>query len=159
MSRFSHVDGEGKPRMVDVSKKEVTEREAVAEGCVFLPVEVLDSVERGELPKGDLATTARLAGISAAKRTWDLIPLCHQIPLSLVEVDLHLDRDLPGVVVQARVKGEAKTGVEMEALTAVSVACLTVYDMVKAVCREATIGRICLLEKRGGKSGEYVRKA
>lgn len=141
--------------MVDVSAKPVTEREAVAEGRVIMQGATLAIIRRGDAKKGDVLGTARLAGILAAKRTHELIPLCHPLPISKVEVDLAPDTKLPGVVVTARVKVAGKTGVEMEALTAVSVACLTLYDMVKAVERGMRIEGIRLVEKRGGRSGHY----
>ena len=144
--------------MVDVSAKSVTEREAVAEGHVIMQPATLDLVRRGDAKKGDVLGAARIAGIMAAKRTHELIPLCHPLPVAKVEVDVTPDATLPGIVVTARVKVSGKTGVEMEALTAVSVACLTVYDMVKAVERGMRIEGIRLLEKRGGRSGHYRAK-
>ena len=144
--------------MVDVAAKAVTERVAVAEGRVLMRRETLAIVRRGDAKKGDVLGAARIAGIMAAKRTHELIPLCHPLPLSQVEVDITPHSKLPGVVVTARVKVAGQTGVEMEALTAVSVACLTVYDMVKAVERGMRIEGIRLLEKRGGKSGHFRAK-
>ena len=144
--------------MVDVAAKPVTEREAIAEGRVIMRPETLAIVRRGDAKKGDVLGAARLAGILAAKRTHELIPLCHPLPISQVEVDLVPDAKLPGVAVTARVKVAGKTGVEMEALTAVSVACLTVYDMVKAVERGMRVEGIRLVEKRGGRSGHYRAK-
>ncbi|MFY9761817.1 MAG: cyclic pyranopterin monophosphate synthase MoaC [Xanthobacteraceae bacterium] len=144
--------------MVDVAAKSVTEREAVAEGRVIMQPKTLAIVRQGDAKKGDVLGAARIAGILAAKRTHELIPLCHPLPLSKVEVELEPDARLPGVVVTARVKVSGKTGVEMEALTAVSVACLTVYDMVKAVERGMRIEGIRLIEKRGGRSGHYRAK-
>ena len=141
--------------MVDVSNKAATERVAVAEGRVIMAPKTLALVRQGNAKKGDVLGTARIAGIQAAKRTHELIPLCHPLPLAHVEVELVPDVDLPGIVVRARVKVAGKTGVEMEALTAVSVACLTVYDMVKAVERGMRIDGIRLVEKRGGRSGHY----
>jgi len=141
--------------MVDVSAKPATERTAVAEGCVVMARQTLDIVRKGDAKKGDVLGTARIAGIQAAKRTHELIPLCHPLLLSQIEVDLTPDVKLPGVRVTARVKVSGQTGVEMEALTAVSVACLTVYDMVKAVERGMRIEGIRLVEKRGGRSGHY----
>lgn len=152
---LTHLSGRGEARMVDVSAKAATEREAVAEGRVVMTLETLDIVRKGDAKKGDVLGTARIAGIMAAKRTHELIPLCHPLLISRVEVDLAPDAKLPGVVVTARVKVAGKTGVEMEALTAVSVACLTVYDMVKAVDRGMRIEGIRLIEKRGGRSGHY----
>ena len=144
--------------MVDVAAKPVTEREAIAEGRVIMRPETLAIVRRGDAKKGDVLGAARLAGILAAKRTHELIPLCHPLPIAQVEVDLVPDAKLPGVAVTARVKVAGKTGVEMEALTAVSVACLTVYDMVKAVERGMRVAGIRLVEKRGGRSGHYRAK-
>src|ERR1700691_6265793 len=141
--------------MVYVSTKAATEREAVAEGRVLMQPKTLAIVRKGNAKKGDVLAAARIAGIQAAKRTHELIPLCHPLALSQIEVDIAPDARLPGVVVRARVKVSGKTGVEMEALTAVSVACLTVYDMVKAVERGMRIEGIRLVEKRGGRSGHY----
>jgi len=141
--------------MVDVSDKPTTERVAVAEGCVIMQPKTLAIVRTGDAKKGDVLGTARLAGIMAAKRTHELIPLCHPLPIAKVEVDVVPDVKLPGIKVTARVKVAGQTGVEMEALTAVSVACLTIYDMVKAVDRGMRIEGIRLIEKRGGRSGHY----
>jgi cyclic pyranopterin phosphate synthase len=141
--------------MVDVSGKPATERIAVAEGRVVMQAKTLDLVRQGNAKKGDVLGTARIAGIMAAKRTHELIPLCHPLALSQVEVDVTPDASLPGVNVRARVKVSGKTGVELEALTAVSVACLTIYDMVKAVERGMRIEGIRLVEKSGGRSGRY----
>jgi cyclic pyranopterin phosphate synthase len=141
--------------MVDVSAKAVTERVAVAEGRVLMRPETLAIVRSGDAKKGDVLGTARIAGIMAAKRTHELIPLCHPLAVTQVEVNLVPDAQLPGVRVTARVKVTGKTGVEMEALTAVSVACLTIYDMVKAVERGMRIEGIGLVEKSGGKSGHF----
>ncbi len=141
--------------MVDVSSKAVTERVAVAEGRVVMQPKTLAVVRKGNAKKGDVLGAARIAGIQAAKRTHELIPLCHPLAISQIEIDIAPDAELPGVVVTARVKVAGKTGVEMEALTAVSVACLTIYDMVKAVERGMHIEGIRLIEKRGGRSGHY----
>jgi len=141
--------------MVDVSAKAETEREAVAEGRVVMTVKTLDLVLAGNAKKGDVLGAARIAGIMAAKRTHQLIPLCHPLPISKVAIEIQPDHKLPGLTVLATVKVTGQTGVEMEALTAVSVACLTIYDMVKAVERGMRIEGIHLVEKRGGKSGEY----
>ncbi len=141
--------------MVDVSAKDSTDRIAIAEGRVVMEKSTLDLVRKGNAKKGDVLGAARLAGIMAAKRTHELIPLCHPLALSKVEIDITPDRALPGFVVRATVKVKGPTGVEMEALTAVSVACLTIYDMVKAVERGMRIEGIRLIEKRGGKSGHY----
>jgi len=141
--------------MVDVSEKAATERVAAAEGRVVMTAKTLDVVLAGNAKKGDVLGAARLAGIMAAKRTHELIPLCHPLPVSNIAVDIAPERKLPGFNVRARVKVNGRTGVEMEALTAVAVACLTIYDMVKALERGMRIEGIRLLEKRGGKSGLY----
>lgn len=154
-NKLSHLSNRGEARMVDVSPKPATERVAVAEGRVIMAPKTLALVRKGNANKGDVLGTARIAGIQAAKRTHELIPLCHPLPIAQVEVELAPDADLPGIVVRARVKVVGKTGVEMEALTAVSVACLTIYDMVKAVERGMRIEGIRLIEKRGGRSGHY----
>jgi cyclic pyranopterin phosphate synthase len=143
--------------MVDVGAKAATERTAVAEGLIRMAREALDEVQRNAGPKGDVLTTAELAGVMAAKRTADLIPLCHPLPLDHVAVEVSLDPTVPGVRVRATVRATARTGVEMEALTAVAVALLTVYDMVKAADRGMEIEEIRLLEKAGGKSGDWRR--
>jgi cyclic pyranopterin phosphate synthase len=144
--------------MVDVSEKAATERVAVAEGRVVMTAKTLDVVLAGNAKKGDVLGVARLAGILAAKRTHELIPLCHPLPVSNITVDIAPEPELPGLSVRARVKVTGRTGVEMEALTAVAVACLTIYDMVKALERGMRIEGIRLLEKRGGKSGHYRAK-
>ena len=154
---LSHVDAAGRPRMVDVGAKAATERTAVAEGLIRMAREALDEVQRNAGPKGDVLTTAELAGVMAAKRTADLIPLCHPLPLDHVAVEVSLDPTVPGVRVRATVRATARTGVEMEALTAAAVALLTVYDMVKAADRGMEIEGIRLLEKAGGKSGDWRR--
>ena len=153
--RLTHVDSEGRARMVDVSGKSATSRRAVAESYVRLSGSTLSLLRKGDLPKGNALETARLAGIQAAKRTPDLIPLCH--PLLLTHVDVEAEPRRDGVRFVATVSCTGSTGVEMEALTAASVAALTLYDMVKAVEKGATIERIQLLEKSGGKSGLYRR--
>jgi cyclic pyranopterin phosphate synthase len=144
--------------MVDVSEKAATERVATAEGRVVMTAKTLDVVLAGNAKKGDVLGAARLAGIMAAKRTHELIPLCHPLPVSNITVDIAPERKLPGLNVRARVKVTGRTGVEMEALTAVAVACLTIYDMVKALERGMRIEGIRLLEKRGGRSGHYRAK-
>jgi len=154
---LSHLDAAGRPRMVDVGQKSATERTAVAEGTIRMAREALDQVERNAGAKGDVLTTAELAGVMAAKRTADLIPLCHPLSLDHVAVEVSLDPTLPGVRARATASATARTGVEMEALTAVAVALLTVYDMVKARDRGMEIGEIRLLEKAGGKSGTWRR--
>lgn len=152
---LTHLDASGQANMVDVSAKAVTERLALAEGRVVMQPETLALVQAGEAKKGDVLGTARLAGIMAAKRTHELIPLCHPLLISRVAVDVVADEALPGIRVSASVKVSGQTGVEMEALTAVAVACLTIYDMVKAVDRGMRIEAIRLLEKSGGASGDY----
>ena len=153
--QLSHLGARGEAHMVDVSAKPATARIAVAEGRVVMTKATLDLVLRGDAKKGDVLGAARLAGIMATKKTHELIPLCHPLPVSKVEVDIAPDHKLPGLIVRASVKVTGQTGVEMEALTAVSVACLTIYDMVKAVERGMHIEGIRLIEKRGGKSGHY----
>lgn len=155
MTGLSHLDAGGQAHMVDVGAKAETDRMAVAEGCVVMAAGTLAIVRAGDAKKGDVLGTARLAGIMAAKRTHELIPLCHPLLISKVSVDLAIDEALPGVRVTAEVKMKGQTGVEMEALTAVSVACLTVYDMVKAVDRGMRIEGVRLLHKSGGKSGVF----
>jgi cyclic pyranopterin monophosphate synthase len=157
-AKLSHLSKGGEARMVDVSAKTATERVAVAEGRVVMAAKTLDLVLAGNAKKGDVVGVARIAGIMAAKRTHELIPLCHPLPVSKIAVDIEPDRTLPGLSVRATVKVTGPTGVEMEALTAVAVACLTIYDMVKAVERGMRIEGIRLVEKRGGKSGHYRAK-
>ena len=153
---LTHIDAKGEARMVDVSAKPATERVAVAEGQVIMTRTTLAMIESGNAKKGDVLGTARIAGIMAAKRTSDLIPLCHPLALSKVTLDIETDKKIPGCRVRASVKVSGPTGVEMEALTAVSVACLTIYDMIKAVERGVRIEGIHLVEKKGGKSGHYL---
>ena len=155
MSELSHFDASGASRMVDTSGKPDTAREARASALVRMRPETLVLIRDRKLAKGDVFEVARLAGIMAAKRTSDLIPLCHPLPLTKVEIDINPEHSLPGFLVQSTVKVTAKTGVEMEALTAVSIACLTIYDMVKAVERGIRIEGIRLLHKSGGRSGEW----
>jgi cyclic pyranopterin phosphate synthase len=156
--KLTHLRASGEAHMVDVSAKPATERVALAEGFVRMAPKTLDIVLKGDAKKGDVLGAARIAGILAAKRTHELIPLCHPLAVTKVEVDLVADRKLPGVRVTARIGVTGKTGVEMEALTAVSIACLTVYDMVKAVERGMRIEGIRLIEKSGGRSGRYRAK-
>lgn len=153
--RLSHVNEAGEAHMVDVSDKPVTARTAIAEGFVAMKPETLALLKRGDAPKGDVLATARIAGIMAAKRTHELIPLCHPLALAKVTVDLEANSGPHGIRVVAEVKTTGRTGVEMEALTAVSVTCLTLYDMLKAVDRAMTFERIRLIEKSGGRSGDY----
>jgi cyclic pyranopterin phosphate synthase len=154
-AELTHIDTRGQARMVDVSAKSATERLAIAEGKVIMRKETLDLVLAGNAMKGDVLGAARLAGIMAAKRTHGLIPLCHPRPITKVEIDINPEHSLPGFLVRATVKVTGQTGVEMEALVAASIACLTIYDMIKAVERGMRIEGIRLLEKRGGKSGDY----
>ena len=156
-ARLSHLNDKGEARMVDVSAKEVTARTSRAEGFVSMAPATFDLILSGNAPKGDVLAAARIAGIMAAKRTHELIPLCHPLPLSEVTVEFEPSRDPPGVRVEATVKVDGKTGVEMEALTAVSVACLTIYDMAKAVDRAMSFSGIRLMEKTGGRSGPFKR--
>ena len=153
--KLSHVGSEGDAQMVDVSEKPITARVAVAEGAVRMTPAAFDLVRTNAVAKGDVLGVARLAGIQGAKRTAELVPLCHTLPLEHVEVDAELDPALPGVRITATSRAEAKTGVEMEALTAVAVACLTVYDMVKSADRGMHIEAIRLVHKSGGRSGEH----
>ncbi len=155
MTKLTHIDASGAASMVDVSEKAVTSRTAVAEGCVVMLPETLALIREGNAKKGDVLGVARIAGIMATKRTHELIPLCHPLMVSKVAVDLEPDDTLPGIRVTATVKVAGQTGVEMEALTAVSVACLTIYDMVKAADRGMRIEGIRLLAKDGGKSGSF----
>jgi len=157
-AKLSHLGSRGEARMVDVSAKSITEREALATGRVVMQPATLAIVRKGNAKKGDVLSTARIAGIMAAKRTAELIPLCHPLSISQVAIDVTPDAKLPGLTVTARVKVAGQTGVEMEALTAVAVACLTIYDMVKAVDRGMRIEGIRLIEKRGGRSGHYRAK-
>jgi cyclic pyranopterin phosphate synthase len=154
-THLTHLDAGGQVRMVDVSGKDITIRTAVAEGTITMSAETLALIRAGNMKKGDVLGTARIAGIMAAKRTAELIPLCHPLPLSEVLIDIVPDDALPGLRVTATVKVEGKTGVEMEALAAVSVACLTIYDMAKVAGRGMVIGGIRLLEKTGGRSGHW----
>ncbi|MDE1566701.1 cyclic pyranopterin monophosphate synthase MoaC [Aquabacter sp. P-9] len=155
MSGLTHLDSSGAARMVDVSDKAATAREAVAVGEVAMAEETLALIRSGNAKKGDVLGIARIAGIMAAKRTHELIPLCHPLMLAKVELEVEPDDTLPGLRVTARVKTTGQTGVEMEALTAVSVACLTIYDMAKAADRGMRIGGIRLMEKAGGRSGHW----
>ncbi|MBW8636911.1 cyclic pyranopterin monophosphate synthase MoaC [Hoeflea sp. WL0058] len=155
--KLTHIGASGEAHMVDVGDKDETERIAIAEGHVVMAQETLALIRDGDAKKGDVIGTARLAGIMAAKQTSTLIPLCHPLMLSKVSVDISEDVVLPGLHVRATVKLTGKTGVEMEALTAVSVACLTIYDMAKAVDRGMEIGSIRLVSKSGGKSGDWRR--
>jgi cyclic pyranopterin monophosphate synthase len=154
-SQLSHLDAMGQANMVDVSDKVSTLREAIAQGHIRMRLETFQAIEQGNAPKGDVLGTARLAGIMAAKQTSNLIPLCHPLPLTGVKVFITPEPSLPGYIIQAKVKTKAETGVEMEALTAVTVAALTLYDMAKALDKGIVIESIGLLHKSGGKSGEW----
>ena len=155
---LTHLDETGAARMVDVSAKAETAREAVAEGFVSMSAEALAAIRSGQAKKGDVIATARIAGIMAAKKTAELIPLCHPLPISKVSVDIAETPDGSGLQVTATVRVTGQTGVEMEALTAASIACLTIYDMAKAIDRAMVIGPVRLVEKRGGKSGDWRRE-
>lgn len=157
MSRLTHLDDSGRPRMVDVSDKEETLRTASARGHLKCKPATLEQVRAGTAPKGPVIHTAELAGVMAAKRTAELIPLCHPLPLTKVEVTIDLDDELPGFRIAAEARTKAVTGLEMEALTAISVACLTLFDMLKAIDRTMTIGGIEVVSKSGGKSGDWQR--
>ncbi|MEB3193394.1 MAG: cyclic pyranopterin monophosphate synthase MoaC [Snowella sp.] len=154
-SLLTHLNGTGEAQMVDVSAKSITRREAIAVGQVRMKQQTFEAIQAGNAPKGDVLGTAKLAGIMAAKQTAQLIPLCHPLPLQKIAVELQPDSTLPGYRIQATVVTKAETGVEMEALTAVSVAALTLYDMGKALDKEISIEKIYLLRKTGGKSGDY----
>jgi cyclic pyranopterin phosphate synthase len=158
-AKLTHVGPGGEARMVDISDKPATSREARARGAVRMSAAALNAIVAGNLPKGEVIATARIAGIQAAKRTSDLIPMCHPLSLTLVDVDCLADRRLPGIRIESRVRCEGKTGAEMEALTAVAVAALTVIDMAKSADRWMTVEGIELVEKRGGKSGDLRRPA
>lgn len=157
-SKLSHVDESGRARMVDISNKPDTPRIAIAKGEVVMRPETLALIESGSMGKGDVLSVAQVAGVMAAKRTSDLIPLCHPLPLNQISVEFELDESLPGVKIVASVKTLGKTGVEMEALTAVAVSALTIYDMAKAVEKTLLIQNIRLVEKHGGQSGDVVNE-
>ena len=158
MAKLSHLDEQGRARMVDVSEKEVTSRIAVARGTVHMRAETLALILSDKIEKGDVFSVARVAGIMAAKKTSELIPMCHPLNITAVEIDLTPAENPARVEIEASVRVSGKTGVEMEAMTAVSVAGLTIYDMCKAVDREMCIGEIRLVKKSGGKSGPFIRK-
>jgi len=157
MSKLTHLDETGAARMVDVGAKAVTEREAVARGAVTMQAQTLRLLRDGGHKKGDVIAVARVAGIQAAKKCWDLIPLCHPLMLTSVSLDFDLDEASDRVEIAARCKVSGQTGVEMEAMTAVSVAALTIYDMCKAVDRSMRVTDICLVEKKGGQSGHWLQ--
>jgi cyclic pyranopterin phosphate synthase len=156
--KLTHLDDYGRAHMVDVSDKPGTERLAIAKGEILMKKETLGLIRSGAMKKGDVLTVAQIAGITAAKRTSDLIPLCHPVPITAIFLTLTLEENLPGVIITAKVKTSGKTGVEMEALTAVSVAALTVYDMAKAAEKTMRIQNIRLIEKHGGRSGDIVNE-
>ena len=157
MSKLTHLDKDGRASMVDVGHKDTTSREAVAEGSVYMAPVTLAAIRDGAVPKGDVLSSARIAGIMAAKRTPDLIPLCHPLPLTKIAIDFQIDEAESRVIITSTVRCRGQTGVEMEALTAVSVAALTIYDMAKALEKTMSIGNVQLLQKRGGKSGDWQR--
>jgi len=157
MSKLTHVGADGRARMVDVSGKPSTVRTALARGHVRMAAETLEAIRSADIAKGDVSRIAELAGIMAAKRTGELIPLCHPLGLDSVEVTVEPDPALPGLQVAATARTTGRTGVEMEAMTAVAIACLTIYDMAKAVDRSMTIGEIALHSKSGGRSGDWTR--
>ncbi|OGP26434.1 MAG: molybdenum cofactor biosynthesis protein C [Deltaproteobacteria bacterium GWA2_57_13] len=158
MARLSHLDAEGRARMVDVTEKDVTERIAVARGKILMRPETLTLIMEKKVEKGDVFSVARVAGIMAAKKTSELIPMCHPLNITSVEIDLTPQKNPSRVEIEAVVRVTGKTGVEMEAMTAVAVSGLTIYDMCKAVDREMTLGEIRLVKKSGGKSGTFIRK-
>ncbi|HCC69075.1 MAG TPA: cyclic pyranopterin monophosphate synthase MoaC, partial [Nitrospiraceae bacterium] len=158
MKKLTHFDKEGRAKMVDVSAKPPTPREAVARGCVFMKLETLKLIKDKKIQKGDVFEVSRVAGIMAAKKCSELIPMCHPLNITSANVDLNLDEEKNRVDIEARVKTVGQTGVEMEALTAVSATALTIYDMCKAVDKDMVLSDIMLMEKRGGKSGEYKRR-
>ena len=157
MTQLTHVDDAGKARMVDVSDKAATSRMAKAKGAIRMSAGTLELIRANQISKGDVVGVARIAGIMAAKRTAELVPLCHQIALSDIQLDFTLDEGLPGIHVEATARTVARTGVEMEAIVAVSVSLVTLYDMVKGVDKGMEIGQISLVEKRGGKGGDWVK--
>ncbi len=157
MKRLTHLDKEGRAKMVNISEKPLTQREAVAKGSVYMKPETLRLIEDKKVPKGDVLCVSRVAGIMAAKRTSEVIPMCHPLNITSVDIKLNLDSKKNKVDIEAYVKILGQTGVEMEALTAVSAAALTIYDMCKAVDKEMVISDIMLMEKRGGRSGVYKR--
>jgi cyclic pyranopterin phosphate synthase len=155
--KLTHFDKEGRSRMVDVSKKKITRREAVAKGSVFMKRETLKLIKDRKISKGDVLGVAKIAGIMGAKRTSEIIPMCHPLSIDAIDINFNMDERENRIDIEARVRIEAKTGVEMETLIAVAVSALTIYDMCKAVDKEMVISDICLIEKRGGKSGKYKR--
>ena len=158
MKKLTHLDKEGKAKMVDVTEKLSTVREAIARGAVYVKPETLKLIQDKKIPKGDVLCVARVAGIMSAKKTSELIPMCHPLNITSVDINLTLDNKKNKIDIEARVKVTGQTGVEMEALTAVSVAALTIYDMCKAVDKEMIISDVMLMEKKGGRSGHFKRK-
>ncbi len=158
MNNFSHLDKQGKAKMVDITEKKLTKRKAIARGSVYMKPETLKLIEDKRIPKGDVFCVAKIAGIMAAKNTGNIIPMCHPLSITSVDIDFKSDTEKNKIEIEATVKIVGQTGVEMEALTAVSVAALTIYDMCKAVDKDMVISDIMLIEKRGGRSGIYVRK-
>jgi cyclic pyranopterin monophosphate synthase len=158
MAKLSHIDEQGRAKMVDITEKRATFREAIAVGSVRIAPATMKLIEDRKVPKGDVLSAARIAGIMAAKRTSELIPMCHPLNITSISIDFNPDSKTGRIDVEARVKLAGRTGVEMEALTAVTVACLTIYDMCKAVDKDMVISDIMLMAKRGGKSGVYRRK-
>jgi cyclic pyranopterin phosphate synthase len=158
MKKLTHLDKEGRAKMVDVTEKPSTVREAISRGSVYVKPETLKLIQDKEIPKGDVLCVARVAGIQAVKKTSELIPMCHPLNITSVNIDLSLDNKKNRIDIEARVKVTGQTGVEMEALTAVSVAALTIYDMCKAVDKEMIISDVMLMEKKGGRSGHFIRK-
>ena len=156
-NNLSHLNQAGEVHMVDVGNRPATRREAHAQGSIAMQAETLDRIQRGDAPKGEVLATARIAAIQAAKRTWELIPLCHPLPISGMDVSIEADEGLPGLIVSCRCRTTGSTGVEMEAMTAVSVGLLTIYDMLKAVDPGMTIGAIQLMHKDGGRNGVWTR--
>jgi len=158
MKKLTHLDREGRARMVDVTRKPSTIREAVARGSVYMQSVTLQLIQDGKMPKGDVLCVARVAGIAAAKKTSELIPMCHPLAITSANIEFSIDNKMDRVVIESRVKVAGQTGVEMEALTAVSAAALAVYDMCKAVDKQMVISDIMLIEKRGGRSGVFKRR-
>jgi cyclic pyranopterin phosphate synthase len=157
MKKLTHLDSKGRAKMVDVSGKPVSEREAVAKGAVYMKTKTLMLIKEGSLPKGDVLAAAKIAGIMAAKKTPELIPLCHPLEITSIDVEIRIDMKKKRVEIESKVKTAGRTGVEMEALTAVAASALTIYDMCKAADKEMTISDIVLLEKKGGRSGPWRR--
>jgi cyclic pyranopterin phosphate synthase len=157
MKRLTHLNKDGMAKMVDISKKPLTHREALAKGSVYIKPETLRLIEGKKVPKGDVLCVSRIAGIMAAKKTYELVPMCHPLNITSIDIDFHLDGKKSKIDIEACVKILGRTGVEMEALTAVSAAALTIYDMCKAVDKEMVISDIMLIEKRGGRSGMFKR--